>query len=141
MELPNMHVLVPIDDSDPAEQALEYALAEYPDADITALHVIDPYETSVDAWFADQDYLADLEAEAETLLETARERADDHGASIDTDSVVGKPAREITDYVEEADVDEVVIGSHGRRGTSRVLLGSVAETVVRRAPVPVIVVR
>ncbi|APX00083.1 universal stress protein UspA [Halobiforma lacisalsi AJ5] len=136
-----MHVLVPIDDSDPAEQALEYALAEYPDADITALHVIDPYETSVDAWFADQDYLADLEAEAETLLETARERADDHGASIDTDSVVGKPAREITDYVEEADVDEVVIGSHGRRGTSRVLLGSVAETVVRRAPVPVIVVR
>ncbi|SFC61612.1 Nucleotide-binding universal stress protein, UspA family [Halobiforma haloterrestris] len=136
-----MHVLVPIDDSDPAEQALEYALAEYPDADITALHVIDPYETSVDAWFADRDYLKDLEAEAETLLENAREIADDHGASIDTDSVVGKPAREITDYVDEADVDEVVIGSHGRRGTTRVLLGSVAETVVRRAPVPVIVVR
>ena len=47
----------------------------------------------------------------------------------------------IVEYVETHDVDHVVIGSHGRKGLSRVLLGSVAELVVRRSPVPVTVVR
>ncbi|MDG5761983.1 universal stress protein [Natronococcus sp. A-GB1] len=121
-----MHVLVPIDDSDPAD---------------AALHVIDPYETSFLAWLGREGFSERFEEEAAELLAAAEERADEHGVSIDTEAVVGKPATEIPDYVEEADVDQVVIGSHGRRGSLRVLLGCVAELVVRRAPVPVTVVR
>ncbi|EMA37354.1 universal stress protein [Halobiforma nitratireducens] len=136
-----MHVLVPIDDSDPADAALEYALTEFPEADVTALHVIDPYETSVSSWFGGEEFPERLEEDTAALLADARERADERGVSIDTDTVVGKPAAEIAAYVEEADIDEVVMGSHGRRGSSRVLLGSVAELVVRRAPAPVTVVR
>ena len=136
-----MHVLVPIDDSDPADAALEYAVTEFPDADVTALHVIDPYETSFSSWLGGEQFSERLEEEADVLLAAARDRATEHNVSIDTDTVVGKPSTEIPNYVEEADVDRVVIGSHGRRGSSRVLLGSVAEMVVRRAPVPVTVVR
>jgi len=55
--------------------------------------------------------------------------------------VVGRPAREITDELESGEYDHVVMGSHGRSGVSRILLGSVAETVLRRSPVPVTVVR
>lgn len=53
----------------------------------------------------------------------------------------GRPARTIVEYVEDHDVDHVVVGSHGRSGLSRTLLGSVAERVVRRSSVPVTVVR
>ena len=49
--------------------------------------------------------------------------------------------REIIGFAEDNDVSHIVIGSHGRTGASRVLLGSVAQTVVRRAPTPVTVVR
>ena len=57
------------------------------------------------------------------------------------ETAVGKPAREVVSFAEENDVSEVVVGSHGREGASRVLLGNVAEKIVRRAPVTVIVVR
>jgi nucleotide-binding universal stress UspA family protein len=55
--------------------------------------------------------------------------------------VSGDPANEIVAYAEETDVDHIVVGSHGRSGLSRVLLGSTAEKVVRRSPVPVTVVK
>jgi nucleotide-binding universal stress UspA family protein len=58
-----------------------------------------------------------------------------------TETVVGKPAREIVSFAEEHDIDHVIIGSHGRAGLSRILLGSVAEKIVRRAPMPVTVIR
>jgi nucleotide-binding universal stress UspA family protein len=57
------------------------------------------------------------------------------------ETVVGKPAREIVSFAEENDISEIVIESHSRQGVSRVLLGNVAEKVVRRAPTTVIVVR
>jgi nucleotide-binding universal stress UspA family protein len=55
--------------------------------------------------------------------------------------VVGRPAREIVDYADENDIDHVVMGSHGRSGVSRIVLGSVAENVVRKSSVPVTVAR
>ncbi|AXR81427.1 universal stress protein [Natrarchaeobaculum sulfurireducens] len=136
-----MNVLVPVDDSDPARAAFEYAVSNAPDTEITALHVIDPYETSVSSWLGGQEFPKKLEEEGSELLAELEAVAADHDVTIETDTVVGKPAQEITTYVENEDIDEVVIGSHGRTGSSRVLLGSVAETVVRRAPVPVTVVR
>jgi nucleotide-binding universal stress UspA family protein len=66
----------------------------------------------------------------------------DLGPHVDvvTAIVNGRPAREIVDYTAQHDIDLVVMGTHGRTGVSRALLGSVAEAVVRRAPCPVLTV-
>jgi len=138
-----MHVLVPMDDSEPGRAALEYALEERPDAQITALHVIDP-STAVYGEGGIYAYDALIESRreaAEALLEDAVSIADEHGVDIETETVVGQAAREIVEYADDHEVDRVVMGSRGRSGASRVLLGSVAENVARRAPVPVTIVR
>lgn len=67
--------------------------------------------------------------------------AGDYSGEITTELVYGRPVSVIPRFVEDNGIDEVVIGSRGRDGTARLLLGSVAETVVRRTPVPVTVVR
>ena len=60
---------------------------------------------------------------------------------VETAIEVGRPAATIVEEARERDVDHIVVGSHGRTGASRILLGSVAETVARRSPVPVTIVR
>ena len=137
-----MKVLVPVDGSDPADAALEYAIEQFGDEEITALYVIDPVDGAT-TWGpgSGDDWLAAAEERAEGLLEDAAARAGEAGVDIETDSTVGRPARTIVEYADEAGFDHVVVGSHGREGISRVLLGSVAETVVRRSSVPVTVAR
>ena len=142
-----MHVLVPYDDSEGSEHALEHALDQYPDATVTLLHVIDlvdagyasPVDGTVPGFW--EEWFENEQAASEQLFESAREKAGDAGADLQTESVVGRPTRAINDYAEDNDVDHIVMGSHGRSGVTRVLLGSVAEGVVRRAPVPVTIVR
>ncbi|MEF8885771.1 MAG: universal stress protein [Haloarculaceae archaeon] len=139
------HFLVPVDDSDPAVDAFDYAVENYPDASITALHVVDPSEVntavSIEGAATYTDVLEAHESRAENLLAEMRERAAERGVDVETDYVVGEVARSIVDYVDEHDIDHVVIGSHGRSGATRVLLGSVAEAVTRRSQVPVTVIR
>ncbi|MEF8781441.1 MAG: universal stress protein [Haloferacaceae archaeon] len=138
-------ILVPMDESKPAEKALEYAIETHPEADITVLNVIHleplPGEGSVITF--DDDIMEGAYGHAEEIFERASEVAGEAGydRELETDTVEGKPSRAIVDYVEDEEIDAIVMGSHGRDGTARILLGSVAETVVRRAPVPVTVVR
>lgn len=137
------HILVPLDDSPQAEAAYQYALEHHGDSRITLIHVIDPIEvghrfeallpSSAEGWYEDR-----REA-AEDLFETAKQQA--NGAEVSTVVEVGRPSRVIVEYAASHDVDGIVMGSHGRSGVTRILLGSVAETVVRRSPVPVTVVR
>ncbi|MDQ2052398.1 universal stress protein [Natronolimnohabitans sp. A-GB9] len=138
-----MHVLVPLDDSEPARDALEHAFEIYPDADVTALHVVNPSMSMYrgDTSFNFERFIELEEETAETLFEMAEELADEHDTSLTTETMIGAPARAIVEFADENDVDQIVLGSHGRSGVSRVLLGSVAEQVVRRATVPVTVVR
>jgi nucleotide-binding universal stress UspA family protein len=134
------HVLVPFDGTPQSETALRFALDEWPDADHTLLYVIDP----VTAGLRDR-----LPGSAETWYERARERAQDRfdaarelvDGSVDTRIEVGSPARVVVEVATGNEFDHVVLGSHGRDGVSRILLGSVAESVVRRSPAPVTVVR
>lgn len=137
-----MNVLVPIDGSEPADAALEYALDQFGDDRLVALYVMDPVDGAT-AWGpgSADDWVTAAEERADRVLEAAVEVAEGRGREIETDTVVGRPARSVVDYVDEHDVEHVVVGSHGRDGISRVLLGSVAETIVRRSPVPVTVVR
>ncbi|GAB3028431.1 universal stress protein [Natronobiforma cellulositropha] len=141
------HVLVPIDNSDHAAQALEFAIETYGDATLTAVHVLDPADFYA-ATGLEMGAMANYEQVLEShrrrsaeLLERAAKQAGEAGVELETDEVIGNVPRSIVEYVEEHDVDHVVIGSHGRTGASRLLLGSVAETVARRSPVPVTIVR
>lgn len=138
-------ILVPIDGSEQARVALEHALAEHPDASFTGLSVINPLETArtteMGALSYAEEWYERAEARAESLLDDARQTAAAQDIPFDTAIEVGRPSREIVRYAEEGDFDHVVIGSHGRTGVSRILLGSVAEAVIRRSPVPVTVVR
>ncbi|MFC4543226.1 universal stress protein [Halosolutus amylolyticus] len=141
------HVLVAVDESDRSADAIDFACTEYPDAQITALHVLDPGDfytaTGVEggAMANYEEIQKHHENRAEEILEDAREQAAEHGVEIDTEHVVGGVSRSIVSYAEDHDVDHIAIGSHGRTGASRILLGSVAETVARRSPVPVTIVR
>lgn len=138
-------VLIPVDDSPLAMQAVDHAVKEWPGAEVTVLHVVDPleavYESEVsgpvdaEAW-----YEAKMDA-TEALFDRVRERAAEAGISLRTATVVGKPGREIVAYVADHHIDHVVVGSHGRTGLERLVLGSVAERVLRRADATVTVVR
>ncbi|OIB55464.1 universal stress protein [Natrialba sp. SSL1] len=140
------HVLVPIDRSEQSRTALAFAVDEHPDATITLLHIIDLGNLTKygdEGYFFSDDFVDQLRQRGRELLDEnrtqARERVD--GIKIETELRMGSPARTITEYVDTHDVDHVVMGSHGRHGVSRVLIGSVAETVTRRSPVPVTIVR
>lgn len=137
-----MDVLVPVDGSDPADAAIDHAVTHFPEANITVLYVMDPVDGAT-AWgpVTGEDWVSAAEERAESVLAEAYERAADAGIDVETASVIGRPSQAIVEYAEEHDMDQVVIGSHGRKGVARVLLGSVAETVVRRTPSPVTVVR
>ncbi|MFC4552067.1 MULTISPECIES: universal stress protein [Halorussus] len=138
-------VLVPIDGSSQSDHALEHALEEFADDDITVIHVIDPidagYTTSVGMPGGSQEWYDNAQKEADALFEEAQEVADEYGVTLDTAEEMGRPSRTIVEYAEDEGFDQIVMGSHGRSGVSRILLGSVAENVVRRSPMPVTVVR
>jgi len=90
-----------------------------------------------------EDHISEAAAErAEPVFERAREIADERGREINTVVGVGHPARNILDRSEE--YDTIVLGAHGEdwsRATRRFLIGNITETVSKRAPVPVIIVR
>lgn len=136
-------ILCPIDVLDPAErEVLEYAsrLAETLDAALHALYVYDV------PGFVDPDPAAPaVQAYASRALGEHRERFAariDHlpGAFAEPHLVPGRPHRVVADEVERHGIDLVVMGTHARRGVSRLVLGSIAERVVRSSRVPVLTV-
>jgi nucleotide-binding universal stress UspA family protein len=139
------HVLVAFDESPQSESALRYALKTFTDATITVIHVNDPREwisdgDEFDTFYSEVSYERVQEA-AREILDHAEELAAEYDREIETATATGKPSTEIVEYAESENVDHVVVGSHGRTGLERFLIGSVAERVVRRSPVPVTVMR
>ena len=138
------HVLVPVDGSSPARAALEFACERYPDARLTLLFVVDPMaEYSRHRAFpgyVDEDEFRTERQKGEAIFESLLEDVPDDVA-VETALEAGEPARTIVAYADDNEVDGIVIGSHGRSGPARYLLGSTAETVVRRSAVPVTIVR
>jgi nucleotide-binding universal stress UspA family protein len=143
--MPPEHVLVPLDGSPLADDALVEALATY-DCPVTVLNVVTP----LDAGMSEGGVLepgaerqADARERAEDLIERAERRAAEEGREIDALVKTGDPADTILDVVAELDVDHVVMGGHGgeRNELARRLLGTVATSVVSEAPVSVTVVR
>lgn len=138
-------VLVPLDSSPLSQRALDHVLANHDDTHVTILHVIDPvtaaYEPESIGMAGAEKWYERAKERAGELLAEAETRAAEAGVEVTTETGVGRPAHVILEYVEDHDLDLVVMGSHGRTGVSRLLLGSVAEQVARRSPVPVTVIR
>ena len=137
-------ILVPTDGSDGVERAVRHAvdLAVRHGATVHALYVVNsasyagmPMESS---WEGIDELLRSDAEDAVSLVEAV---GDDHDVPVETAIVDGSPSTEIVRYAEDADCDLVVMGTHGRGGIDRLLLGSVAETVVRASSVPVLTVR
>lgn len=135
-------VLVAMTQSEESERAVEYAVSTFPEAEITVLHVINPNTYyGAEGEMSYQHVVKTGEERAEKLFETATGIAEHHGVSISTETAFGNARHEILAHAEEHDVDQIVMGSHGRSGITRALLGSVAEAVTRRSSVPVTVVK
>ncbi|WP_436928374.1 universal stress protein [Halosimplex halobium] len=134
-------ILVPTDGSAGASAALDEAidLARQFDATVHSLYVVDVASLGTEAGAV--DVVESFEQMGENATEAAATRARDAGVEA-TDSVAtGTPHRAILDYVDDNGIDLVVMGTHGRTGLERYLLGSVTEKVVRTAEVPVLTVR
>jgi nucleotide-binding universal stress UspA family protein len=132
-------ILVPTDGSDAATVAVEHAitLAETTDAAVHVVYVVDL--TSVSGGFGTPELLDALEETGQRAVDDAIDRAEDAGVrSVEASVLSGTPARATLDYAEERDIDLIVMGTHGRTGLDRYLLGSVTEKIVRVADVPVL---
>jgi len=140
---PYRTVLIPTDGSDPANAALGVGLdvASATSAAVHLLSVVDVTSLGVDVR-ADIQSTA-LEEGAREILDAAAERATEAGVDPAATAVEfgGSITREIRAYVADHDVDLVVVGTHGRTGFDRYVLGSVTEQLVRTASVPVLTVR
>jgi nucleotide-binding universal stress UspA family protein len=135
-------ILVPTDGSDGVERAIEHAIevATTNDADVHGLFVLstDAYAgLAMESSWESVDRL--LREDAQEAVARVREIAEavDEDLAVETAVVEGKPSREIVRYAEEVGCDLIVMGTHGRGGIDRLLLGSVAESVIRSSSMPV----
>ncbi|THE65244.1 universal stress protein [Salinadaptatus halalkaliphilus] len=133
-------VVVATDGSDSVSRAVDVALdlAARFDAEVHALSVVDASEVDASPEQLRSELETALETTADAALATVEERTD---TEITTAVRDGRPAVEICEYVREVDGDLIATGTRGRHGENRLLLGSVAERVVRTSPVPVLTVR
>ena len=133
-------VLVATDGSRSVERAVSVAvdLAGRFDAAVHALYVVDADEVDASPESVRESYRDGLADRGERALAAISERTD--GAAT-TAIREGRPASEIADHAREVGADVVALGTRGRHGENRLLLGSVAEAVVRTCPVPVLTVR
>ncbi|GAA3992459.1 universal stress protein [Comamonas faecalis] len=142
------HILVPVDGSETAMKAVARAaaLAKTFGSAVTVLYVIDPYPfTGVGADFAygQAQYLSAATAEANAALDTAKEAITQAGvAQVETMVGEGHAVHDgVVRAVDSVGADLIVMGSHGRRGLEKLVLGSVTQRVLGVVRVPVLVVR
>ena len=141
------HILVPVDGSETSLSAVDTAigLAKAFDSEVTAIYVIDPYPfTGVGADFAygQDQYLGAAKAEANAAVEAVAQRLTAAGLKADTRIVEAHAVwRGIADAAEAVGADLVVMGSHGRRGLEKLVLGSVTQSVLTQTQLATLVVR
>ena len=141
------HILVPLDGSKLAETALDDALtvADLSQAEITLLQVVQPTEHVIGLntdhpVYLDQQW-ASQKAIAQDYLADVQQQLKGTKISINSSIEMGPAAETIIDYATDYPVDLIVMATHGRSGIQRWVFGSVAEKVLRRANVPILLVR
>lgn len=141
-------ILYPTDFSELSLCALPHAIqfARDFDAELHCLHVVDE---SYQYWLGAGDNVAPAVIPMEDVRQSSQKQLDEFvekhlaadRARVTVELVIGRPFVEIIRYSREKDIDMIVIATHGRGGLASVLLGSVAEKVVRKSPCPVLTVR
>jgi nucleotide-binding universal stress UspA family protein len=140
-------VLVPTDFSDTANWALKYGieLARANGATLHVLHVVT--EPRHEAWMGYTpawDYMNEIDRfKTDAVAQMQEDLAAQHAGTLPVvvDAAHGDAAEEILRYASEHGVGLIVCGTHGRRGWNRLVMGSIAEVVVRKAPCPVLTVQ
>lgn len=130
-------ILVPTDNSDCAQAAVEYAadLAQQYDATVHVLNVVDA------RYLENVPHYEKSREDATAVTTPVAEQLENHDIAVEQVVQTDVPSEAILSYATEQDVDLIVMGTHGRTGVDRYLLGSVTEKVVRRSDVPVLTVR
>jgi nucleotide-binding universal stress UspA family protein len=136
-------ILAPTDFSPSSEAAIDYAVtfAKRFEAEVILIHVIESPAYSVTDTLILVDHEAALKTTAEALMENVYKTCIEKGLSASRSVVSGTPHREIIKKAEQEKADLIIMGTHGRTGVERLLLGSVAEKVVRLSMIPVLTVR
>lgn len=141
------HILVPVDGSPTAQMAVDKAagLAKAFGSTVTAIYVIDPYPfTGLGSDFAygQAEYLSAAAIEAKEATQAAQQTLEQAGVSVKTSVVEAHAAwRGILETAASVGADLIVMGSHGRRGLEKMVLGSVTQRVLSHSHLPVFVVR
>jgi len=140
------HILAPTDFSDYSKKALSDALelAQTFGAKLSLLHVIEPPPYPIEGFAPSAvgaDLLGDLERQASAELAPVLPDAQEATIEVTRAVAIGAPSRKIVETAEAEHVDLIVMATHGRTGLSHLLIGSVAERVVRTAPCPVLTIR
>ena len=147
MKIQIQQILCPVDFSESSDHAMRYAsaLATTFGAELTLLHVVAPVVAALPGETALPDT---LQADINELAEACRSRMEQIVGKLATNGLRvkplvlnGLPFIEIIRYARESETDLIVLGSHGRTGLSHLLIGSVAERVVRKAPCPVLTIK
>ncbi|MFD1571076.1 universal stress protein [Halorubrum laminariae] len=143
-------ILIPTDGSDVAEAAVDHALdlAEKYDAEVHALYVVDIDSVNLSLGTEQVDRLRqgrfgemeELKERADEATGAVADRGEERGVEVVEHISGGRPHKLIGEYAEDHEIDLIVMGSHGRAGVRRALLGSVTERTLRSTHVPVLVV-
>jgi nucleotide-binding universal stress UspA family protein len=141
-------ILVPVDFSAHSEKAVRYAttVANRFGARLELVHVVeDPFVTG--AW-SSEAFVPNMPELLDTLTNAAQQQMAElktrlaaHGFVVETAVITGQPAQTIVEHAIRGGFDLIVMGTHGRTGLSHVVMGSIAERVVQKAPCAVLTVR
>ncbi|WP_418286235.1 universal stress protein [Halorubrum sp. DTA46] len=138
-------IVVATDGSDSVRRAVDVAvdIAARFDAEVHAVYVVDSGEVESTPDEVRDDLRDALDDHSREALDQVADAATDRDPDIDVtiEAREGRPATEISEYAREIDADVVTMGTRGRHGENRFLIGSVAERVVRTCPIPVLTVR
>lgn len=136
-------ILVPTDGSENSEDAVAHAvdIAGQYGAEIHALYVINTGAVASPEPAFREEFIATGREHGEHAVSAVEAAAAAADVPVATAVIQGTPYEEILDYADEHGIDLIVMGTHGRTGLRHFLLGSVAERVIRHAPVPVLLVR
>ena len=140
-------ILLPVDGSSTSNQAIEktIAMAEAFKSEVTLVSVIDDYAftgVGVDFAYGQTEYLQAATVEANATLDAAKQLFEARGIAVASTLVEGHAVfRGILDTAQSTGADLIVMGSHGRQGLKKLVLGSVAAQVLSHAHLPVMIVR
>ena len=141
------HILGPVDGSSTAQLAVDKAigLAKAFGSRVTAIFVIDPYPftgVGTDFAYGQAEYLSAATAEANAAIKVSRTAFEAAGISAETSVIEANAAwRGVVQSAKSIEADLIVMGSHGRSGLEKLVLGSVTQAVLSHTHLPVLVVR